>query len=56
MRGEMSGMSKLNEEDVVKIKKLHKSGKTRKELAIEFGLGYSTIVHILLGTRWNHLK
>jgi hypothetical protein len=46
------GNRKITEQDVREIRRLNKQGMSRKALAIQFNLGYSTIVHIILGTRW----
>lgn len=53
-RGELSGRHLVTEKQVKEIRSLFSKGTSRRDLAIKFNLGYSTVVHIILGTRWNH--
>lgn len=56
-RGELCGNSKINSETVMKIRALKRDQpKLRNaDIAKMYGLGMSTITHIILGTRWAHL-
>lgn len=53
-RGELAGNSKLTEKQVLEI--IGIKDKTYKQIASLYGVGYSTIAHIKVGTRWAHLK
>lgn len=48
--------SKLTEQEVINIKKLHESGLKSKHLADRFNISYSTINSIINGKSWKHLN
>lgn len=53
-RGEQSGTHKLTDEQVLYIKQ-HPKPVPRKRLAIEFGVGVTTIDNIIGGVQWKHI-
>lgn len=53
--GSKNGYAKLNENDVVEIRRLRKTGITYRELAFKFGVGVQNICHIVKGRRWGHI-
>jgi hypothetical protein len=54
--GERHGMSKLNNDDVTKIRDLWASGKyTQRRLAKMFGVVQSQIHHVVTKKEWKHL-
>lgn len=55
-RGEQSGMSKLTNLDVIKMKKLRKAGKKVKDIAKEYSVSISTTSNILNNRAWIHVK
>jgi len=56
-RGENNGNSKLNEDQVVQIKKLLKTAKlTYKEIAERFAVSSNTIGAIYRKQNWSHVK
>lgn len=55
-RGEACGASKLKTKEIIEIRKLRKDGMLLKDIAKKFKVGYSTVTHICLGTRWGWLK
>ena len=55
LRGSKCGASKLDEKQVLEIKKLL-STKNNKELSGMFGVGDTTISMIRTGKNWSHLK
>lgn len=55
-RGSKNGVSKLNEEQVLKIREDWNSKlKTAKELGVEYGVSHRTIEGIVYGRSWKHL-
>lgn len=54
-RGKGNGRARLTERDVKKIKKLRQKGWTEKGIALLYGVGRSTISHILRGNTWSWL-
>lgn len=54
-RGNKSGTSKLNEDDVVSVYDMLDEGKTIIETAKKFGVGYHTIHKIKMGINWGWL-
>lgn len=55
--GENSPCSRLKEKDVLEIFRLRmEKGLLHRQIAQMYGMGVSTITHILLGTRWSYLK
>lgn len=56
LRGEDCSQSKLTEKQVISIKNERKLFKTKYlDLAIKYGVKYSTIAHIMRGSRWSHV-
>ena len=55
-RGELCGKHKITEKQVREIRQMRKEGFLHKDIAKHFCLGQSTVTHILLGTRWAHVK
>lgn len=54
-RGEKNGLAKLCEADVRAILKLHRKGRTQRELAERFGVSAATIWYLLDGRTWKHV-
>ena len=55
-RGERSNLSKLTEEDVLAIRRLHASGRHRNaDLSAMFGVAERSIYHIVRRKTWTHL-
>jgi len=50
------GMHKLTEKEVRRIRRLSKSGVSRKELRVKFGVTKSNIAFIVNRETWKHLK
>jgi hypothetical protein len=48
--------AKLNEEQVIQIRKLFSEGRSKLSIAKEFGCGWSTVARIVKGTHWAHIK
>ena len=55
VRGVMSRMAKLNEENVAEIRALASAGWTQWQMAERYGVDRSTISLIISGKRWCHL-
>lgn len=55
-KGARHGMAKLNEQDVIKIRSMKKSGLTSIDLAREFNISARHIRDILNGVCWGWLK
>lgn len=55
VRGEKCGASKLTEKDVLEIRQMGKDGFMHKDIAKKYGMGVSTITHILLRNLWKHI-
>jgi hypothetical protein len=57
VKGERHGMSKLKEEQIIEIRKLHATGKYRqKDIGEMFGVTRSMISYVVNGKNWTHLK
>jgi hypothetical protein len=55
-RGEKCPTAKLTDQDVLKIRRLHASGRyTQIELSEFFGIERSSISRVVSGSRWGHL-
>lgn len=54
-RGSRHGMSKLRDEDVRKIRRLHARGHSYDSLGERYGVAGNTIGRIIRGTIWKHL-
>lgn len=54
-RGSQHGMAKLNEAEVLAIRRRSSQGETGKFLAIEFGVRASLISQIIRGQVWQHV-
>lgn len=54
-KGNSHGMSKLNEQDAINIKKRLKAGETSYRIAKDYPVHMSTIYSIEWGVTWNHL-
>jgi hypothetical protein len=55
-RGERSNLSKLREEDVVAIRRLHADGRYRNsDLSVMFGVAERSIYHIVRRKTWTHV-
>jgi hypothetical protein len=54
-RGSRAGQSKLNEEQVLKIKQALSNGNSLRNISLEYGVNKSTISHIRTGRNWSHL-
>lgn len=54
-KGEGAFGARLTEADVLQIRALFASGMTKKELAIQFGVGWSTISNVVTRTTWSHV-
>ncbi len=52
LNGSKNVMAKLNEEDVVKIRKMLAKGRRATDIAREFGMGSQAIYYIKWGTNW----
>lgn len=48
-------MSKMNEEDILTIRRMIKQGSSRKEMADRFGVHVATIGRIVTKKRWSHV-
>jgi hypothetical protein len=55
-RGSRSGSAKLNEEQVLEIKRRTAAGESRASLARAFGVRPENISHIALGRNWSWLE
>ncbi len=56
LKGSEIGNSKLNESDVLEIRKLYQEGISRKELTIKFKISLKTIFNIIHNNTWKHVK
>lgn len=56
VKGNCHYMSKINEDDVLKIRNLKKSGKTYLEISKIFNVHMQTIASIIQGRSWSHVK
>lgn len=54
-KGEKAGMAKLTTAEVIRIRKLHDEGLSYKKIAIEYGLGKSTIEQVCRRETWAHI-
>lgn len=48
--------TKLNETQVLEIRALADQGYSQREIAEMFGVTHTTILHILTGKTWKHVK
>jgi hypothetical protein len=55
-RGESHGVSKLNDEVVRKIRRMHGPGMGHKRIAKELGVNKTTVSRVLSGKTWRHVK
>lgn len=56
-KGENNGMSKLDREDILKIRKLHKTGNyIQEEIAKKFSVSRTTINFVVNKKAWKHIK
>lgn len=55
IRGSKSPKAKLSEEKVEEAKKRVADGESRRKIAEEFEVAYSTIVNAVNGTKWRHV-
>lgn len=56
-KGSNNGFSKLTEEDIPKIRQLLKEGDlTQTEIGELFGVGYSAISAVKIGSTWGHIR
>lgn len=53
--GSKHGMSKLTEDDVLKIRLLRATGLTHRKIAEQFGVSSSMVTYILNGKNWKHI-
>ena len=53
--GEKNPRSKLQDADVPKIRSMYKNNVPIAEIARNFGVGWTTISHLLKGETWNHV-
>ena len=54
-RGESHGGSKLKNEEIYEIRRLHKQGVTYKELGRRFNCSDVNIRNIIIGKKWKHI-
>lgn len=55
--GEANGFSKLKDEQVIEIRRKYTEEKlTYKQIALEYGIHYSTVGYIIQRKRWAHIK
>jgi hypothetical protein len=54
--GEESGMSKLTNNDIRKIRKMRSRGLSQQKIADAFGVNQTNVSSILLGKTWAHVK
>jgi len=54
-QGSRSHLSKINEDLVLKIRKLYLSGSTQKDIALKYKLSQSAVSSIVLGKIWKHV-
>ena len=52
----MAKKSKLTDDDVYKIRKLHTEGHSNRSIAKQFNVHNSTISSLLNGRSWMHVK
>lgn len=55
-RGENHGRSKLTNETVVEIRRLHSTGVNQREIGRRLSVGYKNINKIVNGVRWRHIS
>lgn len=54
-KGSKNAAAKLNESQVIEIRRLHESGTTRRKLAISFGVSTVMIRYIVIRRCWKHI-
>lgn len=55
-RGDASHVSKVDESAVLRIRSMHKAGKTQRSLAAEFGISQATVSQIVRRVTWGHVQ
>lgn len=53
--GSKNGRTKLTEDDVLKIRKMHDEGVAKYLIAKSFNIGWSTVDHIIKRETWKHI-
>lgn len=56
LSGQENGFSKLTEGQVLEILELQAQGLGQRQIAMRFGVGRTTVSHILAGRTWRHLR
>jgi len=56
LRGAEHGRKKLTEDDVREIRALVAGGVTKTDVAAQFGIGRTTVRHIVTGKNWRHVE
>jgi len=56
IKGSRQGLSKLNDNKIIEIRKLYKEGVSQKQLSIKFNIGTSAIWSIVNYKTWKHIK
>ena len=56
LRGTEHGRKKLTEDDVREIRALVAGGVTKTDVAAQFGIGRTTVRHIVTGKNWRHVE
>ena len=54
--GTNNGRHRLDEDGVRQVRAMHKAGITRSQIAKYFGLGWTTVDHVIKGHTWTHVK
>jgi DNA invertase Pin-like site-specific DNA recombinase len=55
-KGETNGFSKLTENEVKEIRRLHAIGNNSyRQLASRFGISFSTVGNVVTRKRWRHI-
>lgn len=53
--GERNSNAKLNNDDVIAIRRMHSDGITINDIALQYERGWSTINNVVKGNTWSHL-
>lgn len=56
VKGELHGMAKLTEPQVLEVRRQSSAGKSKAEISNAFGVCRATIRNIVNGNNWTHLK
>ena len=56
LKGEVNGMAKLTETDVITIRNRLANGETHKAIAVDYGVDRSSISYINTGKNWAHIE